>query len=311
MKKSLFFLPFISAFAVAQPPPPPPGGFSLNIDNEFLPYAVGMVNVLRDPTIEVRVSVLDQTELVAGVTTRVIEEYELENGQLIEISRNFYAQHDDGTVWYFGEDVDIYQNGQIVGHGGAWRAGEGQNQPGIMMPAQPAVGQTYTMEYAPGIVIETAEIVSVGETYVTPAGTFDNVVTVLENGVSIKKYAPGVGMVYDDGIILESYSGVSDVEEVGDIPLDFTLAQNYPNPFNPSTVIRYAIPRQGSVALKVYDMTGREVATLVSENKSAGEYEVHFDIGAETGGQDLAAGVYLYRLTAGDFSQTKKLLLLK
>ena len=104
MKKLLFFLPFISAFTFAQPPPPPPGGFSLNIDNEFLPFAVGMVNVLQDPVIEVRVSVLGQTELVDGVTTRVIEEYELENGQLVEISRNWFAQHADGTVYYFGED---------------------------------------------------------------------------------------------------------------------------------------------------------------------------------------------------------------
>ncbi|MCZ6775145.1 MAG: hypothetical protein O7D34_01670, partial [Ignavibacteria bacterium] len=241
MKKLLFFLPFVSAFTFAEPPPPPPpGGFSLNIDNEFLPFAVGMVNVLQDPVIEVRVSVLDQTELVDGVTTRVVEEYELENGQLVEISRNWFAQHADGTVYYFGEDVDIYQNGQIVGHGGAWRAGEGQNLAGIMMPANPYVGQTYTMEYAPGITIETAEIMSMGETFVTPAGTFTNVVTVLENGVSIKKYAPGVGMVFDDGIVLVSHAGVSDVEEGDNTPADFALAQNYPNPFNPSTTIEYS-----------------------------------------------------------------------
>jgi len=103
----------------------------------------------------------------------------------------------------------------------------------------------------------------------------------------------------------------SDVKEGDNAPTGFALAQNYPNPFNPSTVIRYAIPMEGPVALTVYDMTGRKVSTLVNENKSAGEYQVRFDIGSRKGGQDVGSGIYFYRLTAGDFSKAKKLLLLK
>ncbi|MCZ6775144.1 MAG: T9SS type A sorting domain-containing protein [Ignavibacteria bacterium] len=95
------------------------------------------------------------------------------------------------------------------------------------------------------------------------------------------------------------------------VPTSYALEQNYPNPFNPSTVIRYSIPIDGPVALKVYDITGREVVTLVDEHKSAGTYKARFDIGIATGGRNLASGVYFYRLTAGDFSETKKLLLLK
>jgi hypothetical protein len=88
-------------------------------------------------------------------------------------------------------------------------------------------------------------------------------------------------------------------------PNDFFLSQNYPNPFNPSTAIRYSIPRRGEVKLTVFDVTGREAATLVNEKQSAGTYQVTFN------GSAFTSGVYFYRLTAGDFSDTKKLLLIK
>jgi len=89
------------------------------------------------------------------------------------------------------------------------------------------------------------------------------------------------------------------------IPEEFTLFQNYPNPFNPSTVISYQIASAGKVSLKVYDMLGREVATLVNETKSAGNYTATFNA------TKLPSGVYFYRLQAGTYSNTKKLLLLK
>ena len=123
-------------------------------------------------------------------------------------------------------------------------------------------------------------------------------------------------VVGDDGIILHTTNGgVSFVEEeqINEIPTEFLLSQNYPNPFNPTTNIQYAVSSRQFVTLKVYDKLGREVATLVSEEKPAGEYEVVFD------GSLLTSGVYLYRLTAGDpstssgqkFCETKKLVLLK
>lgn len=88
-------------------------------------------------------------------------------------------------------------------------------------------------------------------------------------------------------------------------PLKFKLEQNYPNPFNPSTKISYNLSKAGHVTLRVYDVLGREVATLVNENQYAGTHVVHFD------GSSLASGVYFYRLQAGDYSAAKKLLLLK
>ena len=96
---------------------------------------------------------------------------------------------------------------------------------------------------------------------------------------------------------------------VGDCNLfaveEFILFQNYPNPFNPATIIRYELPKRSFMSIKVYDLLGREVATLVNEEKSAGEYEVEFDASA------LTSGIYFYQLKAGDFGQTKKMILLK
>jgi len=89
------------------------------------------------------------------------------------------------------------------------------------------------------------------------------------------------------------------------MPAKFELEQNYPNPFNPSTVISYKVSMNSPVTLKVYDVLGREVATLVNEKKAPGQYSVRFD------GSGLASGVYFYRLSAGNFSSTKKLLLMK
>lgn len=95
------------------------------------------------------------------------------------------------------------------------------------------------------------------------------------------------------------------VEVVFDVPKDFVLHQNFPNPFNPSTTIKYAVPKTSLVNIKVYDLTGQEVASLVNEVKEAGTYDIKFDA------HSLASGVYLYRMTAGTFSSARKLNILK
>jgi photosystem II stability/assembly factor-like uncharacterized protein len=87
--------------------------------------------------------------------------------------------------------------------------------------------------------------------------------------------------------------------------VNFNLSQNYPNPFNPSTSLQYAIGSRQFVTLKVFDLLGREVATLVNEEKPAGEYEVEFD------GSDITSGIYFYQLIAGEFTETKKMILIK
>jgi hypothetical protein len=97
---------------------------------------------------------------------------------------------------------------------------------------------------------------------------------------------------------------VRETQGIG-LPTEFRLEQNYPNPFNPSTHIRFSVRGSGFVSLKVYDLLGREVRTLVSENLQPGSYEVTFDASG------LASGIYYYRLTAGEFTQSKRMMLLR
>jgi len=97
----------------------------------------------------------------------------------------------------------------------------------------------------------------------------------------------------------------TDVEQISGLPQDFSLNQNYPNPFNPSTKIEYSIPEASFVQLKVYDILGNEVATLVNEEQSAGTYRADFKA------DNLASGFYVAQLIAGDFSKTIKMTLMK
>ncbi len=100
--------------------------------------------------------------------------------------------------------------------------------------------------------------------------------------------------------------GATDVEKQSDvIPSEFSLQQNYPNPFNPTTDIQYAIPSESYVSIVVFDVLGKEVATIVNERQSAGSYKADFNA------SNLPSGIYLYRINAGNFSETKKMMLIK
>jgi hypothetical protein len=93
--------------------------------------------------------------------------------------------------------------------------------------------------------------------------------------------------------------------EIGSVILKYDLAQNYPNPFNPSTLIAYSIPKSSMVILKIYNVLGKQITTLVNENQQAGNYKVNFDA------RGLSNGVYFYKIQAGNFVEIKKMLLLK
>ena len=154
------------------------------------------------------ITVLAETKLVDGVQTRIIEEREVEDGQVAEISRNYFALDPaTGDVYYFGEDVDMYKNGAVTGHGGSWLSGVGGAHFGLMMPGTPMVGQKFQQEVAPGVAMDRAEVTSITATVTTPAGAFKDCVETaetsgLEKGTGHKTYAPGVGMVRDDEYVL-------------------------------------------------------------------------------------------------------------
>lgn len=183
-------------------------GFTMTSTNPYFPMEVGSKWVLEGGDEKVQVTVLDETEVVAGVTTRVVEEREWEDDELVEVSRNFFVQASDGTVCYFGEDVDIYKKGEIVSHEEEWRADAPGSRPGIIMPANPKLGTKFQMEAAPGQAEDAGEIVEVGSSVEVPAGTFTETIRLKEiNPVKdeeecCKVYAAGVGILIDEDLEL-------------------------------------------------------------------------------------------------------------
>lgn len=173
-------------------------------NNPYLTIQPGKVLKLAHGKDRLTVSILPDTKTVDGVTTGVLEEREEKDGQLIEVSRNFFAtDRNTGDVYYFGEDVDNYKDGKIINHESAWLAGKKGARFGLMIPGKPKVGDKFYQEIAPKVALDRVEVVSVDETVKTPAGTFYHCLrlretTPLEADVSHKYYAPGVGMVKDD-----------------------------------------------------------------------------------------------------------------
>jgi hypothetical protein len=188
--------------------------FTLKSTNDYFPLDVGSRWLLRGKEngvrVELRITVLEETEVVGGVRTRVIEERHIENGELAEVSRNFFAATKAGTACYLGEEVDIYEDGEIVSHEGAWRADAPGNRPGIFIPADPRVGMKYDMEGAPGVAEDEGEIVGKGERVRVPAGTFTKTIRIrelnrLDGGVDFKVFARGVGIIVDGPLSLVKY----------------------------------------------------------------------------------------------------------
>jgi len=154
------------------------------------------------------IAVLDETKVVDGVKTRVVEERETKGGQLDEVSRNYFAiDKTTGDVYYFGEDVDNYKDGKVTGHEGVWLAGVDGARFGLLMPGKPQVGDRYYQEIAPQVAMDRAEVVSLAEEVKVPAGTFKNCLrtresSALESGSEEKLYAPDVGILKDGGFVL-------------------------------------------------------------------------------------------------------------
>jgi hypothetical protein len=169
-----------------------------------------------------------------------------------------------------------------------------------------------------GLPFSTTNTITVGDTLKKPVLTMNNGIPTIPYGLFrvwlvYNKDSAGYSMLYAYGKKMAIPGSVRKIET--GIPNKYHLSQNYPNPFNPTTKIRFDIPAPLSfpnasignpfVSLKVYDITGREIQTLVNEKLNPGTYEVTFD------GSNFASGIYFYQLRSGDFIQTKKLILLK
>ncbi len=158
------------------------------------------------------ITILDELEKVGNIETRIMEEKEMVNGELVEISRNYLAFcKETADIFYFGEEVDIYENGKIINHEGAWRADEPGNKAGILMPGRILAGARYYQEIAPEKAMDRAEIISSSEELTTPAGHFSPCLKTKEtsglnpNEQEYKYYAPGVGLIREEDLFLVKY----------------------------------------------------------------------------------------------------------
>jgi hypothetical protein len=173
----------------------------------------GFRTVLSDGETTLTITVLNQTREVGGVLTRVVEEREETNGLPAETALNDFAiDTATGDAFYFGEDVDVFQGGQLTGHPGVWLATNG-NRPGLIMPGNPVIGMRYYQEVAPDVAMDRAEVLSTTETCTTPAGVFaDCLVTretsAIETFDEQKSYVPGIGLVQDRDLLLVSHGYV-------------------------------------------------------------------------------------------------------
>jgi hypothetical protein len=186
-----------------------PAKFTTNIDNPYWPMKPGSrwvyaENDSKGTKEKAVVTVTNKTKKIAnGITARVITDVVSENGVPVEITKDWYAQDDEGNVWYLGEFVSNYEKGKLVDHAGSFEAGVDGAQPGIAMPANPRPGLSYRQEYYKGKAEDKGAVITVGQEQVeVPAGRFAKNVLMTRDLVptepkvqELKFYAPGIGPV--------------------------------------------------------------------------------------------------------------------
>jgi hypothetical protein len=189
-----------------------PAKFTVEIDNRYWPMAPGTRWTYREvdeegKELEVVVTVSAETKEIAnGVTARVVRDTVTEDGELIEDTFDWYAQDDEGNIWYLGEDTAEFEGGKIKTKAGSFEAGVDGALPGIIMPADPADGMTYRQEYYKGEAEDNGEVLSVEEQAEVPAGSYDGVlltkdtITIEPNVLEYKLYAPRIGPVLVFGV---------------------------------------------------------------------------------------------------------------
>jgi len=176
-----------------------PAEFTTTIDNEYFPMQPGTTFLYAGGTQHSEMTVTSGTKNVMGVECIVVDHREWEGDMLIERTHDWFAQDKEGTVWYFGEDTKEYEEGKVVSTKGSWEAGVDGAKPGIIMQADPKVGQSYYQEYYPGEAMDMARVLSFDASVTVPYGSFDEVLetrewTPLQPGFSEKKYyVRGVG----------------------------------------------------------------------------------------------------------------------
>jgi hypothetical protein len=182
-----------------------PAKFVSTIDNPYLPMIPGTTFVYKttDGHEVDTVAVTQNVKVIVGVTCVEVRDTLLRDGQLTEDTLDWFAQDVLGNVWYFGEHSESFEDGELVSLEGSWQAGEEGASPGIIMQAQPQIGQTYRQEFLVGTAEDAATVVSLTAHVSVPYGSFDNCLRTREfsslepDTIERKYYAPGVGLVLE------------------------------------------------------------------------------------------------------------------
>ena len=184
-----------------------PADFAAVIDNPWMPFVPASRWVYEGgdgvEVEHIEVVVLSETRVVMGITATVVRDTVTVDGELVEDTYDWYAQDAAGNVWYLGEDSKEYEAGEVVSTGGSWEAGVDGALPGIVMEADPQVGDAYRQEYYGGEAEDMAEVVRTGEAETVTFGAFDDLVVTEEwtplspDVVEEKYYASGIGVVLE------------------------------------------------------------------------------------------------------------------
>jgi hypothetical protein len=203
--------PWASGAGSSYEPVLDPADFTTTIDNPYFPLPVGRTLVyqgVKDGQSQVdTVTVTNQTKLVAeGITARVVTDVATHDGAKIEETSDWYAQDDQGNVWYVGEDTKHYLPNGKVDTSGSWEAGVHDAEPGMVMEANPQIPDAYRQEFLSNQAEDTAWVVERGGSVTVPYGTLKNALTTLEatrlepGAYDQKIYAPGIGIVREQAL---------------------------------------------------------------------------------------------------------------
>ena len=261
-----------------------PNDFVSKIDNKYLTFTPGKKFIYEGKTEEgierTEVYITYETRKVIGVNAVVVWDRVWLNNELIEDTKDWYAQDKDGNVWYFGEDSKELVNGKVVSTEGSWEAGVDEAQPGIVMKANPKVGDTYRQEYYKGEAEDLGEVIALGVKIRIKYGTFTECLQTkdrnpLEPGDDeYKYYCPAVGgLVYEVGV--ENGEGA----QLTDIQTDSKATEIKEEP----EALKKEITKQEAIEIAQKAVEGKVTDVEIEKKYSRAVYVVEIDVdGVET-----------------------------
>ena len=312
---------FLSPEAAAQNP------------NPYFPLVPGTTWHYEGEDETVDVTVKGETIEIMGVECFIVNDVVREKGEITENTQDYFAVDEDGTVWYFGEHSETIEEGVVTSLEGSWLAGEDGALPGVIMEADPEVGDVYRQEWAPGTAEDMGEVISLtGDESVTAANCNGHCVVVRDftpldpDANEHKFFAQNVGLILEldpeskDRLELTSFTAGAHLAR----PAAATPAQARSGAllsplkvesrfgvtsFGSGSRISFDLERQADVNVDVYDSQGRRVQSLFAGKREAGSQAFEWQ-GRDASGHEVANGIYFVRVRAGAESQTSRVAIL-